>query len=146
VLSLFEVHLVDLLILDGGSIGQRRVATMRVVPRLDELEGGDAGRRRVRNADTIQQLTLQGGEEGLSHRVVVAISNGAHRETHAGRLTALSEGKGGVLTALVGVVNGLGWPAPGESHLQGIQDQLGAQVRGHRPVDDPPAERIQDHR
>lgn len=46
-----------------------------------------------------------------------------------------------VVTALVGTVDDLGWSALGESRLQGIQDQLGAQADGHRPADDPRANR-----
>jgi hypothetical protein len=38
-----------------------------------------------------------------------------------------------------------GGVALGDGHVQGVQDQLGAEVVGHRPADDPAGERVQDH-
>jgi hypothetical protein len=36
--------------------------------------------------------------------------------------------------------------ALGDGHVEGVQDELGAQMVGHRPADDPPREGVQDHR
>jgi hypothetical protein len=33
-----------------------------------------------------------------------------------------------------------------DRHVERVQDELGAQVVGHRPAHDPPRERVQDHR
>jgi hypothetical protein len=145
-LSFHEGVLAPTFVLKGGQIVQGRVSTMGVVPRLDEFEDGHAGLGRGLKPGAIQQLALQGGEEGLGHGVVIAIPDRAHRGAYPGGLTAVSEGDGGVLTALIGVVDDLLWPALGESHLQGIEHQLGPQVGGHRPSHHPPAEGVQDHR
>jgi hypothetical protein len=32
-----------------------------------------------------------------------------------------------------------------DGHVEGVQDQFGAQVVGHRPANDPTRERVQDH-
>ena len=77
-LSLFEVHLVELFVLDGGSVVEGGVSAMGVVPRLDEFEDGHAGLGRGLEPGAIQQLALQGGEEGLGHGVVIAIPDRAH--------------------------------------------------------------------
>ena len=91
----------------------------------------------------IEQLTLQGGEKALTQRVVVAVPDRAHGGPNARRPAAPSEGDRGVLRALVGAVNdGLG-PAIAQRHVEGAQHELGPQVRGHRPPDHAPAERIQ---
>jgi hypothetical protein len=33
-----------------------------------------------------------------------------------------------------------------DGHVEGIQDELGAQMLSHRPAHDPARERVQDHR
>jgi hypothetical protein len=38
------------------------------------------------------------------------------------------------------------WLSLGDRHVEGVQDQLGAQVVGHRPADDPTGEGVQDDR
>jgi hypothetical protein len=37
------------------------------------------------------------------------------------------------------------WLSLGDGHVQGVHDQLGAQVLGHGPAHDPPREGVQDH-
>ena len=37
-----------------------------------------------------------------------------------------------------------GGVALGDGHVQGVQDQLGAEMVGHRPADDPAGERVED--
>jgi hypothetical protein len=50
------------------------------------------------------------------------------------------------LAAVVGVMHqAWGGVALGDGHVQGVQDQLGAQVLSHRPADDPAGERVEDH-
>src|SRR5215217_1700455 len=50
------------------------------------------------------------------------------------------------LAAVVGVMDqAWGGVALGDGHVQGVQDQLGGQVLSHRPADDPPGERVEDH-
>jgi hypothetical protein len=51
------------------------------------------------------------------------------------------------LAAVVGVVDQPGrWLGLGDRHVQGIQDQFGAQVLSHRPADDPAGEAVQHDR
>jgi hypothetical protein len=133
-LSFGEGVLAPTFVLKGGQIVQGRVSTMGVVPCLDGLEDGHAGLGRGLEPAAIQQLALQGDEEGLGHGVVIAIPDRAHRGAYPGGLTAVSEGDGGVLTALIGVVDDLLWPALGESHLQRIEHQLA----GGSPSPSPP--------
>jgi hypothetical protein len=40
----------------------------------------------------------------------------------------------------------LGWPAPPDRHLQGVDDQLGTDVIGDGPADDASAPRVEHHR
>jgi hypothetical protein len=37
------------------------------------------------------------------------------------------------------------WLPLSDRHIQGVQDQFGAQVVGHRPAHHPAAEGVQDH-
>ena len=53
----------------------------------------------------VEQLALERGEEALAQRVVVRIAYRAHRGAHAGLPTAQPEGDGGVLAALIGVMD-----------------------------------------
>jgi hypothetical protein len=48
------------------------------------------------------------------------------------------------LAALIGVMDDVGRPALGERHVQRIEDELGPEVRGHRPADDTTPPRIED--
>src|SRR5918911_5686848 len=102
---------------------------MRVVEPLDVREEGGArlgvGPERVPR----QQLTLQGGEEGLGDRVVVAVAARVHRGYDSRDLATLPEARRGVLAAVVGVMDHTGGRVPiPERLLQGRQDELGAQM------------------
>ena len=77
-LSLFDAHFVDLFVVDGGSIVESGVSTMGVVPRLGGLEDSDADVGLGTEPGAIEELALQGGEEGLGHGVVIAIPDRAH--------------------------------------------------------------------
>jgi hypothetical protein len=57
------------------------VATVRIVPALDEVEDGKAGLDVVLEAGSIEELALERGEEALAHRVVVATINSRPRKT-----------------------------------------------------------------
>lgn len=39
----------------------------------------------------------------------------------------------------------LWWPAPPEGHLDGVDDELGTDVVGHRPAHNSAAEGVEDH-
>ena len=121
------------------------VSALGVVPALDELEDRLAGSLRVGEAGTVEQLAFQGGEEGLGHGVVVKVPDGTHRGPHPGDPTAVPEREGGVLTPLVGVVDHRLGPPVFERHLQGVQNQRGAQVHRHRPAHHAPAAGVRHH-
>ena len=78
---------------------------MRVVPPFKEVEDGETGLDLGREPATVEEFALEGREEALTHRVIVGITDRAHRRPHAGRLAAEAEGEGRVLTALVGVMD-----------------------------------------
>jgi hypothetical protein len=65
------------------------------------------------------------------------IAAAAHARQDAGLLDRLAEGEARVLRAPVGVMDEA-WlrPAPRPRHLELVDDQLGAQIVGHRPADD----------
>ena len=70
---------------------------MRIVPSLDEVEDGHAGIGLCGKTMAVEQLTLDGGEEAFTHRVVVAVPDRPHRRTDPGTLAALAKGQGSVL-------------------------------------------------
>ena len=97
-------------------------------------------------AAPLQQLTLQGREEAFAQRVVVRIAHRAGRRSYAGLPAPCPERDRRVLRALVAVVNHFLRPSLPDGHVQRIQDQLGAQVGGHRPAHHPATPGIQHHR
>ncbi len=72
---------------------------MRVVPSLDPLEYRNACLCLALEVASVQQLTLQGGEESLGHGVVVGVADRAHRRHDAHLAAAFAERVAGVLTA-----------------------------------------------
>ena len=58
----------------------------------------------------------------------------------------LPEGEARVLAPLVRVVDDPGGPASPERHFDRFDDQLGAEMLGHRPADDAPTVGIEHHR
>src|SRR6516165_3084491 len=76
---------------------QSRVPPVRVVPPLEEVEDRDPRLSRGREAPAVEELTFQGREEALRHRVVVGVAHRPHRGADPGGLTAEAESEGGVL-------------------------------------------------
>src|SRR5205823_1661665 len=97
-----------------------------------------------REGATAKQVLLERGEEALGDGVVKAVAFRAHRAVDADLAAALAEAQRDVLRPLVGVVDEAGMrPATGERHLERVDDELGLEVRPHRPADD--AARIAVH-
>ena len=133
--------------LDGREVAERGVPTVRVVPALDEVEDRDAGLGLRAEAVAIEQLAFERGEEALAHRVVVSVADRAHRRPDAGLAAALAEGDRRVLAALVGVMDDARAGRRCASAMSSAcEDELGAQVRRHRPADDAPAPHIEHDR
>jgi hypothetical protein len=85
--------------------------------------------------------------EGLADGIVIAIADASHRDLDPGLGAPFGEQHRGELAALVGVMNEAGVGATsGERHLERVDDELGAQMVGHRPADDPPREQVLDVR
>ena len=99
---------------------------MRIVPSLDKVEDGDAGLGLRGKAMAVEQLTLDSGEEALTHRVIVAVPDSSHRRPDPGLLAALAKGQGSVLASMIGMVNHGPRSTLPQSHVQCIEHQLGA--------------------
>src|SRR5712691_1487246 len=77
------------------------MAAMGVVPALDELKHGHARFDLGFEAAAVEQFAFERGKEALAHRVIEALTDRAHRGSHAGLAAALAEGDRSVLTTLV---------------------------------------------
>ena len=111
---------------------------MRIVPSLEPLEDGHPRLGLALKPAPVQHFSLQRGEEALGHGIVIRIAGGPHRGHHPGFAAALTERIAGVLTAAIRVVNDRLGPALRQGHVQGTEDELGLEVRLHRPADDAP--------
>jgi len=84
----------------------------------------------------VEELSLEAGEEGFGHRVVIRVADTAHRSEQAGVTEPVAEKPAGVLSPVVGMGDGLAGfgPAPPGRHLERIGDELGADVICDRPA------------
>src|SRR5512143_1599294 len=119
---------------------------MRVIPALDEREHGLLRLGRAAESTALYQLALQRGEETLGQGVIEAIADRTHRRPYARRLAAVAEGHGSVLCALIGVMDHVRGPALTEGHLQSLEHERRAEMGGHRPAHDAPAEDVNHDR
>ena len=98
--------------------------TGRVLPTFDGLKDRHASLGLGMESVTIEQFALQCSEEALTQGVIVAITHRTHRGAHTGLLAVSSKGDGGILRALIGVVDDSNGPSLEKSHLQGIKHKL----------------------
>ena len=117
---------------------------MRVVPALDPTEEFGLRFGAILEGRLVEQFALEAGEEALCHGVVVAISDGTHREPDAFVSAALPEGQESVLAALIGVMDHLLRPALGDRHLQRADHEVARERRIHGPAEDSPIEHVKD--
>lgn len=101
---------------------------------------------RIGKVGALDQFAFECGEEAFAQGVVVAVADASHRGTDACLTAAFAELDGGVLAALVRVVNDFVSVALLDCHLERIDDKFGAQVIGHRPADHSTTVRVEDHR
>ena len=99
---------------------------MRVVKTFDEVKYRKRGLPLILEAMLDEQFALERSVEAFAHRVVVAITNGAHRRPYAGFGAALPERNRGILAALVGMMNDIRWFAPVERHVERIEHEFGS--------------------
>ena len=95
---------------------------MRVVPTLYPLEDRHPRLRLAPEPPTAEHLALQRGKEALGHRVIVGVTDRAHRGHDAGFLAALAEGVARILRSAVRVMNDPTGLTLGHRHLQRLQD------------------------
>jgi hypothetical protein len=116
---------------------------MWVVLALDELEDSHSAFGLSSESCAVDEFAFEDREEAFTHRVVVGVTDRAHRGAHTGLPTATTEGNPGVLTALIGMMDHIiGSPLP-QRYVQCLEHQFGTQMIGHRPADHPPAPHIQ---
>src|SRR5262245_50391388 len=133
------------LVMQRRFVAEGRVAPPGVVPALDVVEQRAAGVGRRAESLAVQQLTLERREETLAQGIVIRIPDGAHRGPHAEVETTLAVGDGRVLAAMIGMMDDLVRAPLLQGHVERNQYELGAQMRGHSPADDPPAPDIDHH-
>ena len=93
---------------------------VRVVPALDEIEDGEAGLGVGRKRVAVQEFALEGCEETIADRIVVAIAGRAHGRPDCHFLASFPESDRGVLASLVGMMNDIGGSPLLKSHFESI--------------------------
>ena len=81
------------------------MAAPAVVERLDEVEHRQARRVPGPEGAALDQLALERREEALAQGVIVAVTDGTHRQRHVRLPAALAEGDRRVLRAVIAVVD-----------------------------------------
>ena len=118
-------------VLHGGEISRPGETAMRIVPPFQELEDGHSRLGLRLEPLTVEQFTLQGGEEFLVHGVVEAVAGRSHRGADAGFFAPFPESDRSEMAALVEMMDDRrGTKAP-QVHVQGLEHQFGAQIRFH---------------
>src|ERR1019366_9632601 len=107
------------LVVHRRAITQRRMTAIRVVPTLQPGKHGPSRIDLAMEALAVDDLSFQGGEKRLGHRVIVSIADTAHRGPDARLRAALAKGVAGVLAAAGRVMGYPPWPAPRDRHVQG---------------------------
>lgn len=124
---------------------QRRVPSPTVVEHLYVFTYCHACLVAVKPIRTIHKLFFQCSEEGLDHSVVVAAPLRAHAAHDPSTLELLAVTMARVLAPTVGVMDELVADLSGSQRaLEGLEDELGLHVIGHRPADDATAEQVED--
>jgi hypothetical protein len=104
---------------------------------LGVLEAGEAA--------PVDELRLEGRDPGLGERVVVGVSPRADRGREPELVQAVGVGEARVRRPSIAVRDQLRiWPAQPVRHLEGVEDELAAQVGGELPADDRTAVAVED--
>src|SRR5450631_1237385 len=122
------------------------MAPMRVIPTFDPLKNSHLRFGLAFESTAVQYLPLERSEKALRHRVVVGIADRSHRGHDTGLAAALAEGVARVLTATIRVMDHGLRSALRDRHVQRRQNQLGAQMRLHRPAHNAARIHIEHHR
>src|SRR5262249_23721512 len=139
----------DQVFVDGWChVAQRRVPPLSMREDCDPLK--DCCSHLVVGPEPVlcQELTLQGGEKALHHRVVKAVADRAHGGANAGGGPPPPEAPGGVRAAMIGVMNQprLRSPLP-DRHLSSPSSAARASsVRRWSAMDQPTTRRLNTSR
>ena len=122
--------------------------SLSIVDLLDERADRLPHMRLVAIGAAIHLLAFQGAHEAFSHRIVPRAAGPAHARLDASPLQPSDIVPAGILNPAIGVMD---QPVrtnvtARQCHVQRLQCQTGAQMRGNRPPHHPAAERIEDHR
>ncbi len=126
-----------------GEIAEGGVATMRIIPALDEVEDGKLRFALGFESMLDQQFAFEHCVEALAHCVVVAVTDRTHRWSDSGFSAAQPEGDRCVLRPLIGMVHDAARFASKDRHVKCVENELFAHVRGHRPTDNASAENVE---
>lgn len=113
-----------------------------IVETLDEGEHRHARFSLRLEPAAVQQFAFERGEEALRHGVVVGVANRAHGGANARLAAAVAESDGGVLRALIRMVDHAFRLADRKRHDQRRQHDIGVERQRHRPAYDPAAEGV----
>ena len=94
---------------------------MRIVPAFDVAEDGEPGVDVRGETMFREELHFKRREKALGHRVIVRIAARPHRGADAEGLAPLPEREGGVLAALIGVMDDGVRPAHRGGHLERLE-------------------------
>ena len=104
---------------DGG------VPTFRVVEAFDEVEDCELGIGGCTESGAVEKFALERRKEALTHRVVVAVTDGAHGGTNVVFATPPTELDRCVLAALVRMMDdAMLWTTAIERHRERIENDL----------------------
>ena len=121
------------------------VPATRVVPGLDPLEDGAGELVSALPAVLVEQLELEGAEEALGHGVVKAVPDASHGAKQARTAEAPPEGPRRVGRPVITVGDRVAsrWTTSPDGHLEGVNDELGADVIGDGPAHHPATEGVE---
>ncbi len=97
-------------------------------------------------APAVDELAPERGKEAFAQCIVVTIAHRSHGRVDAGQLAPRPKGDRGILRALIGMMDDVLWPALSQRHLEGVEHEPCAKVRGHGPADHASAEGVQHDR
>ena len=96
------------------------MSSVRIVPAFDERKDSQACFCLRVEGIAVEQFAFQSGEETFTQSIVVAISDRAHGWANPGFPTALAESEGGVLTAVIRVMDDAFWLTLLNGHVECI--------------------------
>ena len=117
-----------------------------IVVAVDEGKEFVSGVLLAGEAAIAQHLGLEGADEGLGPGVVIGVGSGRHALLHACGTQPLTKSAAAILAAAVTVEDdALGAASGDEGGVEGLDDQITAQVIAQTPTDDAARAQVDDH-